>query len=245
MNPSHSSASSGSSGSSVTSGSPTPSRARTASVLLLAAGFLAGSVGAAPAAAQACFGGAPVPGQFTVGGYGSFADAGKAYGVSSEANLQGPAFMGARIGVIDLDDADDNLTSVGGHLGFDLVQRGALSLCPIVGVDYDFWSGTFLGAELDVSRVAVPVALGVGARLGEGNGMAIIPSGRVGLLHQRFSGGASAGPLVFQRDDTANDAFFDGGVTLALGRVYARGGVFRIFEDNAETTFRVSAGFVF
>lgn len=184
-------------------------------------------------------------GQFTLGGYGAFADAGKAYGVSSEANLSGPAFMGARIGVIDFDEADDNLTSVGGHLGFDLVQRGALSLCPVVGVDYDFWSGTFAGVDLDVSRVAIPVALGVGARVGEGNGVAFIPSGRVGLMHQRFSGGASAGPLVFQREDTANDAFFDGGVTLALGRIYARGGVFRIFEDDAETIFRVSAGFVF
>jgi hypothetical protein len=195
--------------------------------------------------AQACLGDVNLPGQFTLGGYASFADEGKAYGVESRSNLPGALAMGARIGVIDLDDADDNITSAGGHLAFDMA-RGALSICPVAGVEYDFWSGDFGGVDLDYSRLAFPVALGVGSRLGgEAGGAALIPSARAGFIHQRFDTGASAGPIAFQRDGSATDAFVDAGATVQFGPMYARGSLYRIFQDNAQNVFRLGVGFVF
>jgi hypothetical protein len=200
----------------------------------------------AAGAAQACLGEATLPGQFTLGGYGHFADAGKAYGVSSTSNLMGSVAMGARIGVIDLDDADENITSAGGHLAVEAGQGGTTSFCPVIGVEYDFWDGTFGGVDFDYSRLAFPLAVGVGGHFGgAAGGVALIPSARAGLIHQRVSAGASSGPIAFQREGNATDPFLDAGATLHFGPVFARGGIYRIFQDDAETVFRLGAGFVF
>lgn len=213
----------------------------------LAVGGAAACLLAGPslASAQACLGEATLPGQFTVGGYAAFADQGKAYGVSSTSNLPGSVAMGARIGVIDLDDADDNITSAGGHLAVEMA-RGTLSLCPVGGVEYDFWSGSFGGVDLDYSRLAFPVGFGVGSRLGgQAGGAALIPSARAGFIHQRFDAGATSGPIAFRRDGTSTDLFIDAGATVHFGPVFARGGLYRIFQDDAENVFRLGVGFVF
>jgi hypothetical protein len=202
--------------------------------------------GAAPALAQTCLGDAALPGQFTVGGYGSFASQGKAYGVESRSNLAGSVGMGARIGVIDLDDADDNITSAGGHLAVEMGRSGAMSFCPVAAVEYDFWNGTFAGADLDYSRLAFPLGLAVGGRVGgTGGGAAVIPSAQAGFIHQRFEAGATSGPIAFRRDGTSTDLFLDAGATVHFGSLYVRGGVYRIFQDDAENVFRLGVGFVF
>jgi len=213
-----------------------------ATALLASATLLAGPPSAA---AQTCLGVATLPGQFSIGGYGTFADNSTAYGVESRSNLPGNLAMGARIGLVDLDGTDENLTSVGGHLAMELPARGAVGICPVVGVDYDFWSGTLAGTELDFSRLAFPLGVSIGSRLGEGGGIAVIPAAQLGLMHQRFSGSASAGPLLFQREGTRNDLYLDAGAGIQINRIEARAGIFRIFEDDAETVFRVGLGFVF
>ncbi|MEX2529541.1 MAG: hypothetical protein WD960_02110 [Gemmatimonadota bacterium] len=196
--------------------------------------------------AQVCMGDANVPGQFTLGGYGAFADGGNAYGVESRSNLPGAVGMGAYLGVIDLEDADDNITSAGGHVAYELPARGALSLCPVVGLEYDFWSGTESGVDLDYTRWAFPVAFGVGSRVGGTNeGLVLIPSARAGLIHQRFGESASAGPLSWQREGNQSNLFLDAAATVQLGALYARGGLYRIFQDGAETVFRVGGGLIF
>lgn len=200
----------------------------------------------AGAAAQTCIGSPAMTSQFTLGGYGAFPDAGTVYGVDSRSNLPGRVAMGARIGTIDLEDTDDNITSVGADVAFDLAGRGALSFCPVVGVDHDFWSGTSGGVDFDYSRWAFPAALAVGSRVGDGAGSAtLIPSLRAGLLHQRFSGEASAGPFVLQRDGNRSDLFLDAGATVHIGPVYGRAGIHRIFDDQGDTVVRVGLGFVF
>jgi len=196
--------------------------------------------------AQSCLGQPTLPGEFTLGGYGHLADGGTAYGVASTANLPGSVSMGARIGVIDLDDTDDRITSVGGQIAVAATQGGAMTFCPVVGVEYDFWEGTLGAVELDYSRLAFPVGVGVGGRFGDaGGGVALIPSAQAGLIHQRVSAGAASGPIAFQRDGNATDLFLDAGATLHFGPVFARGGIYRIFQDNGETVVRLGAGFVF
>jgi hypothetical protein len=198
------------------------------------------------AAAQACLGDATLPGNFLLGAYGTVADGGSAYGVESRANPVGPVGMGARIGIIDLDGTDENLTSAGGHLAFDLARGGALEFCPVVGVEYDFWEGSSGGVDFDYSRVAIPVGLAVGSRMGgAADGPAVIPSAQAGFIHQRFGAGATAGPIAFQRDGNATDLFIDAGATVQFGPLYARGGIYRIFQDEAETVVRLGLGFVF
>ncbi|CAN5748369.1 hypothetical protein BH23GEM11_BH23GEM11_09570 [soil metagenome] len=197
------------------------------------------------AAAQTCLGAATLPGQFSIGGFGTFADNSTAYGVESRSNLPGNLGMGARIGLVDLDGTDEDLTSVGGYLAVELPARGAVGICPVLGVDYDFWSGTLAGADLDFSRLAFPLGVSIGSRLGDADGIAVIPAAQLGLMHQRFSGTASAGPLLFQREGTRNDLYLDAGAGIQINRIEARAGIFRIFEDDAETVFRVGVGFVF
>ncbi len=192
--------------------------------------------------AQACIGSPAMSGQFTLGGYAALEDAGTSYGVDSRSNLPGRVGMGARIGTIDLDDTDENITSVGGDLVFQIPRRGALSLCPVVGVDHDFWSGTSGGIDFDYTRWAFPVGLAVGGRVAGGN---LIPSARAGLIHQRFSGEAAAGPFVLQRDGNQSDFFLDAGATVHLGPTYGRAGIYRIFDDEGDTVIRLNLGFVF
>lgn len=200
----------------------------------------------AAGAAQPCLGDAALPGEFTLGGYGHIADGGKAYGVSSTSNLSGPMALGARIGVIDLDGADENLTSVGGHLAVEVARSGTLSFCPVAAVEYDVWDGTFGGVDVDYSRLAFPIGVAVGSRLGGmSGGPALIPSARAGVIHQRFSSGTSSGPVAFQREGDATDLFLGAGATVQMGPLFARGGIYRIFQDDAETVFRLGVGFVF
>lgn len=198
------------------------------------------------AAAQACLGDAALTAQFTLGGYAAFADEGKGYGADSRANLPNMVGMGARIGVIDLDDSDENITSVAGHLALDLGPRGAMSLCPVVEVEHDFWNGTSGGVELDYTRWAFPLGLAVGSRFGGApGGPVLIPSARAGVIHQRFSGSATSGPFVFQREGNQSDFFLDAGATVHLGRIYARAAIQRIFQEEGDTVFQLRAGFVF
>jgi hypothetical protein len=196
------------------------------------------------AAAQACLGSPAATAQFTLGGDMAFADQGNYYGVSSQANLPGPVSMGARLGAIDLDDADDNLTSAGANLALDLGRVG-VSVCPMVGLGYDSWSGSVGGVSLDYSRVTVPVGLGVGTRLGTGQPAYLIPSARAGLFHARHDGSAGIGTGTLSRTDSSTDAFVDVGATVLFGRLYAQGGIFRVFEDAADTVLRIGAGVVF
>ncbi|GEM_PF-1919219 len=191
---------------------------------------------------QACIGGPAMSGQFTLGAYAGLEDVGTSYGVDSRSNLPGRVGMGARIGTIDLDDTDENITSVGGDLVFQIPRRGALSLCPAVGVDHDFWSGTSGGVDFDFTRWAFPVGLAMGGRVAGGN---LIPSARAGLIHQRFSGEAAAGPFVLQRDGNQSDFFLDAGATVHLGPAYGRAGIYRIFDDEGDTVIRLNLGFVF
>lgn len=210
---------------------------------VLAIAFLAAPVGAA---GQACLGEVTYPGQFTLGGYAAFPDDAKAYGVRSTSNLTGPVAMGARIGVIDLDDTSDNITSLGGHLAFEASGGRPLSACPVIGVEHDFWSGTVAGMDADYTRWAFPAALAVGARVGGADGGAsLIPAARLGAIHQRFGGTVSSGPITFQREGDQTDLFVDAGATLHAGPLYLRGGIFRIFQDEAETVLRIGAGVVF
>lgn len=212
------------------------------------AGVLAVALLVAPvgAAGQACLGEATFPGQFTIGGYGAFLEDAKAYGAQSTSNFTGPVAMGARIGVIDLDDSSDNITSLGGHLAFEAAASRPLSVCPVIGVEHDFWSGTVAGVDLDYTRWAFPAALAAGARVGgENGGASLIPAARLGAIHQRFGGTASSGPITFQREGNQTDLFVDAGATLHAGPLYLRGGVFRIFQDEAETVLRIGAGVVF
>jgi hypothetical protein len=213
-----------------------------------ATGLFASALLAAPATlvGQACLGEAPLPGQFTIGGYGAFVDDAKAYGVRSVSNLTGPVALGARIGVIDLDDVSDDITSLGGHLAFEASGARPLSVCPAIGVEHDFWSGTVAGVDLDHTRWAFPAALAAGARVGgEAGGASLIPAARLGAIHQRFGGTASSGPITFQREGNRTDLFIDAGATLHAGPLYLRGGIFRIFQDEAETVLRIGAGVVF
>jgi hypothetical protein len=202
-------------------------------------------VGPSLAAAQTCLGVATLPGQFSVGAYGTFADNSTAYGVESRSNLPGNLAMGARLGLIDVDGSDEDLTSVGGHLALELPARGAVGICPVAGVAYDFWSGSVAGADVDFSRLAFPLGISIGSRLGDGGGVAVIPAAQLGLMHQRFSGSASAGPLLLQREGTRNDLYLDAGAGIQISRIEARAGIFRIFEDDAETIFRVGVGILF
>jgi hypothetical protein len=195
---------------------------------------------------QTCLGAATAPGQFSLGGTLDLADDARGYGVQSQANPAGRMALGARLGVIDLDDADDNITTASGELAFQLAPRGALSLCPVVGVEHDFWDGEIGGVDLDSSRWAFPAALSVGTRLGGGDGSAVLlPAARVGVMHQRFSGSASSGPFQIRREGDQTDPFLDAGATVKLGPIYGKGGIRRIFEDEGETVFRFGAGFIF
>ncbi|TVR55454.1 MAG: hypothetical protein EA421_06335 [Gemmatimonadales bacterium] len=196
------------------------------------------------AAAQACVGSPAMTGQFTVGGDMAFSDGATAYGVNSQANLPNRGSMGARLGAIDLDDTDDNLTSAGVNFALDLGRSG-LSVCPVVGLGYDYWSGSVAGVDLDYSRITVPAGIGVGSRFGSGGTTTFIPSARAGFQHTRHDGSASVGSGTFGRTDSTTDFFVDADATLQLGRLYARGGFFRIFEDDADTVLRVGLGVVF
>ena len=219
-----------------------PSRLTRLGAVALASALLLPSA----VAAQVCMGDANVPGQFTVGAYGGFADSGNAYGVESRSNLPGVIGMGAYLGVIDPDDADDNITSAGGHVAYELPQRGALSICPVVGVEHDFWSGTVSGVDLDYTRWAFPVGFGVGSRVGGANGGAVlIPAARAGLIHQRFGGSASAGPFTWHREGNQSDLFLDAGVTVQAGALFGRGGIYRILQDDGETVIRIGGGVIF
>jgi len=215
----------------------------------LAATAAAGALLLAPSFAQAqtCLGDAAMSGQFTVGGFGSFMDGGKAFGVESRSNLPGSMGLGARLGVIDLDDTDERITTSSANLSLELARRGQLSLCPVVGVEYDYWSGTFAGVDFDYSRLAFPLGFAIGSRVGgtTDGSVSLIPSAQAGLIHQRFSGSAGVGSLVFERDGDETDPFLEAGATVHFGSFYARGGIYRIFEDNAESVFRIGAGFVF
>lgn len=162
------------------------------------------------------------------------------------SNLTGPVALGARIGVIDLDDVSDDITSLGGHLAFEASGARPLSVCPAIGVEHDFWSGTVAGVDLDHTRWAFPAGLAAGARVGgEAGGASLIPAARLGAIHQRFGGTASSGPITFQREGNRTDLFIDAGATLHAGPLYLRGGIFRIFQDEAETVLRIGAGVVF
>lgn len=196
------------------------------------------------AAAQACLGSAAATAQFTLGGDVAFADQGNYYGVSSQANLPGAVSMGARLGAIDRDDFDDNLTSAGANLALDLGRAG-ISVCPMVALGYDTWSGSFAGVSADYSRLTVPVGVGAGTRLGTGQPAYLIPSARAGLFHARHDGDLSLGGATLSRTDSSTDAFVDLGATVHFGRLYAQGGFFRVFEDNADNVFRVGLGVVF
>lgn len=196
------------------------------------------------ASAQACLGSAAATAQFTLGGDMAFADQGNYYGVNSQANLPGPVSMGARLGAIDLDDADDNLTSAGVNMALDLGGVG-VSVCPMVGLGYDSGSGSVGGVSMDYSRITVPVGLGVGSRLGTGQPAYLIPSARAGLFHARHDGSADFGVGTLSRTDSSTDVFVDVGATVLFGRLYARGGVFRVFEDDADTVLRIGVGVVF
>jgi hypothetical protein len=193
---------------------------------------------------QACIGEAARTAQFSIGGDMAVSDQLTGYGLNSQANLPGRVSMGARIGVTDLDDADDNLTSVGANLALDL-GRGGLSVCPVVAVGYDFWSGDFAGVDLDFSVIRIPVGLGVGSRFGTEHRFVLIPAAQAGLLHSRFSGNAAVGDRTFGRTDTATDFYADAGLTAELGRLFVRGGVFHVFEESTDTLFRVGLGVVF
>ena len=201
--------------------------------------FLPGMV-----SAQACVGSPAMTGQFTVGGDMAFSDGATAYGVNSQANLPNRGSMGARLGAIDLDDTDDNLTSAGVNFALDLGRSG-LSVCPLVGLGYDYWSGSVAGVDLDYSRITVPAGIGVGSRFGSGGTATFIPSARAGFQHTRHDGSASVGSGTFSRTDSTTDFFVDADATLQFGRLYARGGFFRIFEDDADTVLRVGLGVVF
>lgn len=220
----------------------TPSRRRRVGAIALAAALLLPSA----LAAQVCMGDANLSGQFTLGAYGAFADGSKAYGVESRSNLPGAIGMGAHLGVIDPDDSDDNITSAGGHIAYELPPRGSLSFCPVVGVEHDFWSGRVSGVDLDYTRWAFPVGFGVGSRVGGANGGAVlIPAARAGLIHQRFGGSASAGPFTWQREGNQSDLFLDAGMTVQAGALFARGGIYRILQDDGETVIRIGGGVIF
>jgi hypothetical protein len=195
-------------------------------------------------AAQACIGSPAMTGQFTVGGDMAFSDGATAYGVNSQANLPNRGSMGARLGAIDLEDTEDNLTSAGVNFALDLGRSG-LSVCPVVGLGYDYWSGSMAGVNLDYSRITVPAGIGVGSRFGSGGTATFIPSARAGFQHTRHDGSASLGSGTFSRTDSSTDLFVDADATLQIGRIYARGGFFRIFEDDADTVLRVGLGVVF
>jgi hypothetical protein len=196
------------------------------------------------AQAQACLGSPARAGQFTLGGQAEFSDGANVYGFDSQANLPGRGSMGARLGTIDLDGANDNLTTAGVNLAVDLGLSG-LSFCPFVAPGYDSWSGTFGGVDVDYSRVTLPVGLGVGAPMGTGGAVTLIPSARAGLFHTRHRGSEGVPGGTFSRTDSTTDPFIDVGTTLFMGRVYARGGFFRIFQDDAENVLRLGVGVVF
>jgi hypothetical protein len=202
------------------------------------------SVFPAAAAAQACIGSPAMTSQFTIGGYAHFTDGASAYGVASQSNLPNRASMGAHLGLIDLDDADDNLTSAGVNFALDMGRTG-ISVCPMVAANYDFWSGNFAGIDLDYSRITIPVGVGVGSRLGRAGSPIFIPSGRAGLLHARHSGSAEIAGGVFSRTDTTTDLFLDADATLMLGRLYGTVGIRQVFEDESDPVVRVGLGIVF
>lgn len=113
---------------------------------------------------QACIGMPSAPGQFGITGGVGFTDAGKLYDGTVNANLQSPLSINAFFGIGVPDDADDNITSFGGSVAYELPNM-QFSLCPTAGAQYSTVSTSAFGVQLDVNQIAVPIGLGIGTVL--------------------------------------------------------------------------------
>ncbi len=211
---------------------------------LTATMLVASALAPSTALAQACLGSPAMSSQFTLGAWYGSSDGASRYGVDSQSNLPGALSLGAHLGGIEPDGTDERILTGGVSLAMELGSAG-LSVCPVAGVTYDWWSGEFAGIDLDYSRTALPLGVGVGSRVGSSASAIFIPSGRAGLLHSRYNGSAQVGSGVFSRTDSSTDPFLDADASLLLGRFYLRAGFQHVFEDDSDTVLKLGAGFLF
>lgn len=201
--------------------------------------LLLGVVG--EAGAQACVGSAAGAGQGTVGaGIGISGDV-TSYGAGGGLNIAGPLTFGVGVTIHEQEELDDNLTSFGGSVGYELPSSTSLSLCPQVGVSRAMFSTTLpTGAEYEYGGTSFSGSFGAGSRHMLGDGLSVIPSAEVGIY--RYNVTASQTGLG-EFEESGNEFFGGAGLTLAWTRVWLSGGVSVSTEEESDASFDLNLGF--
>lgn len=203
------------------------------------------AVGSAEEAlAQACLGNPAGVGGYSIMGGASFSDNATGYSGSGRANLEGPMSIGARVGIVDIDNVSNNVVDVAGDVSYDLPVDG-FEACPVIGLGYSTWSDSFEGVNVDLSEWRFPLGLGVGVVVGDDEGAQLIPSGYAGVLHMRFRGSATDGIDQIDESDSETEFSFGGGATVRFNQLFVAGSVSTTTADGADSVLGITVGIVF
>lgn len=219
----------------------------------IAALVMAGTAGSA--SAQICAGFPSAEGQFTAGVGTQFPD-GTSFGEIRQFefgyNVPGPlgvfgALTFVDVDVLDndddgdIDDDDDNIANeaIGGGIVYEAFSTGGqggptVSVCPLASVTYGF-------IQRGVRALEVPVGVGIGATLGDADGIAISPVVAPRLVYSRLIiDDAFAGESVSESDTNFG---VTGDLILSYRAFWVGGTVSHVFVDGADPTFGVRMGF--
>ncbi len=135
-----------------------------------------GLASASEGLAQACIGTPIVSGQRAISAGVGFPEGATNYNARLDVNAMGPLAAHATYTRSAMNDVGGGNHIVGTGVAYQLptpVIPGNVSItgCPAVGLSYAFSDG----ANVDDTRLDVPVGFGLGTRVGIGAGMAVVP----------------------------------------------------------------------
>jgi hypothetical protein len=189
-------------------------------------------------------------GQFAIGlnaDFNGFASVGgvdgvNSYGISLNANLEGPFSLEGGYQLSDFEDTDTNGNFFYGRVAYEL-PVAAVSVCPFAGAGYFKASEEEAGIEGSIELTTIPIGLGIGKRLAVGESANFDIFARPQFLYLDASAEVSGGDGgFFGVSDSETEFGADLGANIVFSSFYAGAGVFLSTIEDADPLFSVRLG---